>query len=363
MLRWPWSRKPSPGRAEHRAGGYTDTITSQFVAAAFGEGAMSPLGLSALETAAGLWARGFAAAEVTGDRGALDPVTLSHLARELCRTGNSMWWIRLGDAGAVRLLPVGDWDPHGPYDPELVSYRISVYGASDNIVRWVPNDGVVHAKYAFDSTRPYYGISPMQYANQTGTLAGYLERRLGEEASAAVGSLLPVPEQAGAEGDGDDPADPLAPLKKDMAAAKGRTLFVETTAAGWGDGRTAAPQAEWTPRRFGPAPPEANVKLRAAAFESVLNACGIPIALTGHGEAAGLREAWRVFLHGTLAPIARLIETEASRKLDSVVRINFDNLMASDLQGRARSYKSLVDGGMPGPDAAMLCGFHPGRAG
>ena len=320
---------------------------------------MSPLGLSAVETAAGLWARGFAAAEVMGDRGALDPSTLAHMARELCRTGNSMWWIRLGDAGRVRLLPVGDWDPHGPYDPELVSYRISIYGASDNIVRWVPSSGVIHAKYAYDSTRPYYGISPMQYANSTGTLAGFLEQRLGEEASAAVGSLLPVPDQAGAEG-GDDATDPLAGLKGDMKSARGKTLFVESMAAGWGDGRTAAPQAEWTPRRFGPAPPEANVKLRQATLESVLNACGIPIALTGHGEAAGLREAWRVFLHGTLAPLASLVEVEASEKLDSQVKISFDGLMASDLQGRARAYKSLIDGGMPGPDAAMLCGFERG---
>ena len=363
MRLWPFGRKAAPDGSERRQGGYTDTITSQFVAAAFGDGAMSPLGLSALETAAGLWSRGFAAAEVTGDRGALDPITLSHMARELCRSGNSMWWIRVGDAGDVRLLPVGDWDPHGPYDPELVSYRISIYGASDNVVRWVPNDGVIHAKYAFDSTRPYYGVSPMAYAHSSGTLAGYLERRLGEEASAAVGHLLPVPDRHGAEGPDDDGTDPLAAFKSDLGSAKGRTLLVESTAAGWGDGRAAAPQAEWTPKRFGGAPPAPNVALRQAASEAVLNACGVPVALTGHGEASGLREAWRVFLHGTLAPLARLIETEASRKLDSEVRINFDGLMASDLQGRARAYKSLVDGGMPGPDAATLCGFERSRDG
>ena len=99
------------------------------------------------------------------------------------------------------------------------------------------------------------------------------------------------------------------------------------------------------------------MKLRQAAFESVLNACRVPVSLTGHGEAAGLREAFRVFTHSTLGPVARLIAHEARMKLESDVRISFDHLQAADIQGRARAYKSLVDGGMPGADAAVLCGF------
>ena len=167
-----------------------------------------------------------------------------------------------------------------------------------------------------------------------------------------------MPDRHGAEGGDDDGAesDPLARFKTDLAAIAGKTLLVESTAGGYGD-RAAAPQAEFTPRRIGAAVPEGNVRLRAAAAESVLNACGIPISLTGHGEAAGLREAWRVFLHGTLAPIGRIIEHEASEKLGGRVRIDFSALMASDLQGRARAFKGLVDGGIEVGAAATLAGF------
>ena len=355
-MRW---QNGSPVREpEKRAtgGAFGEAVASAFYQAALGTAAEpSALEIGAVEVAAGLWSRGFAAAECAGDRGALPAPTLAHIARSLCRRGESIHLVRVRD-GAVSLIPVGTWDVRGGPQPDEWFYRCDVFGASDHATYVVPASSVLHVRYAYDAERPWLGVSPLTWARQTGQLAAWSERRLTEESSAAVGNLLPVPDRHGDSGD-DEEADPLNQLKADLAKIGGKTLLIESTATAWGDGRGAAPQADWKPHRIGPAPPAPNVALRAAALESVLAACGIPEGLTGAGEGSAMRESWRVFMHGTLQPLARLVEHEASMKLDSDVRISFDGLMASDLQGRARSYKSLVDGGMPGPDAAMLCGF------
>ena len=78
-----------------------------------------------------------------------------------------------------------------------------------------------------DPARPWAGVSPMQHASDTGSLSGWLERRLSEEASAPVGSFLPVAKYEPGPGvDLDDPDadDPLGQLRADIGNAKGSTL-------------------------------------------------------------------------------------------------------------------------------------------
>ena len=64
------------------------------------------------------------------------------------------------------------------------------------------------------------------------------------------------------EGGGDGESDPLAELISDLRTVRGRVLLLETTGAGWGDGRGAAPMRDWRPERPGPNPP--------ASFEAVM---------------------------------------------------------------------------------------------
>ena len=94
---------------------------------------------------------------------------------------------------------------------------------------------VLHFRYGSDPARPWAGISPLGFAYLTGKLAGGLELRLSQEAQARVGYLLPVP---GDGGDGSDD-DPHKRLKADLAALAGNTSLIETTAAGWGEGKVA----------------------------------------------------------------------------------------------------------------------------
>ena len=87
--------------------------------------------------------------------------------------------------------------------------------------------------------------------------------------------MIPIPADGG---DGTDD-DPMRLFKADLASARGRTILAETTAAGWGDGKTAAPQADYKPQRFGASPPDSLPNLRTEAGLSVLSACGVPVSL------------------------------------------------------------------------------------
>ena len=51
-------------------------------------------------------------------------------------------------------------------------------------------------------------------------------------------------------------------------------------------------------------PPEGNVRLFRSAKEAVLGACGYPVQLDQDSDGTAQREAWRRYLHGTVAPFS-----------------------------------------------------------
>ena len=54
-----------------------------------------------------------------------------------------------------------------------------------------------------------------------------------------------------------------------------------------------------------------------------------------------------------------LLAAELADKLDAPdLRLSFDRLFASDLQGRARSFQSMRNGGIELPDARRLAGLN-----
>ena len=134
--------------------------------------------------------------------------------------------------------------------------------------------------------------------------------------------------------------------------------MVETTASGWGE-RADRPRDDWRPQRLGANPPAVLGDLvDTVGYTGCSQACGVPPALVRPGaDGTASREAWRQFLHATVAPVARLIEAELSDKLDSSITLNFDTLYASDLSGRARAFASLVNGGLSADKAATLAGL------
>ena len=134
--------------------------------------------------------------------------------------------------------------------------------------------------------------------------------------------------------------------------------LVETTAAGFGEGRGAAPMQDWKPRRFGADPPDTLRGLRADVYEAVCAACGVPPQLAmGQSDGTLARESWRRFVMGRVEPLARVWAVELARKLDAPgLALSFRELWAHDQAGRAQAFKSLAAGGMPLADAAAASG-------
>ena len=345
MMRLPWKRsEPEPEPERRAALPFTDSVVAALTAQAAGTAAGDPSAIAALEAAAGLYAMAFAGARVTPENAmtaGLSPACRALMARNLIRRGADVHQIEVR-GGAVRLRPVGSWDVRGGADESGWWYRADVFGPSGNETRFVPSSSVVHARYAVDPSRPWYGIGPLGWARATGTLAANLEARLGEEAGGPVGHVMPVPLDGG---DGEED-DSLAMMKADLAAAKGRTILAETTAGGWGEGKMAAPLSDWKASRFGASPPDSLPTLRTDAGLAVLSACQVPAGLFTDADGTSQREAWRRWAMGPLAGLAATVEAELSAKLDQPVRLDFGHLWAADMAGRAASFKAMVTAGM-----------------
>ena len=361
MKLWPFGRsekRAAQGGGSQGGAGFTDAVVQALLAQAAGGTTADPSATAALEAAAGSYARAFAVAEVTPATAAtraLNPAVLSLMARDLIRRGESVHVIEVGRYG-VRLTPAGSWDVRGGFDPLTWRYRVDLFGPSGNITRHLPGASVVHARYSTDRERPWLGVAPLAWARLTSKLHANLEDALSDEAGGKRGHILPVP--AGPDADGDDTDDPNASLRADLANMRGDTVMAETTAHGWGEGKSAAPLADLKPNRIGANPPASMAALRNDSGMAVLAACGCAADLFVPGDAAGQRESWRRFLHGSVQPLGDLLAAELAIKLDVPgLRLDFRDLFASDLSGRARAFGSLVKGGMEMERAARLAGL------
>ena len=360
MKLWPFGRTEkrakTQGGGSQGGAGFTDAIVGALLAQAAGGTTADASATAALEAAAGSYARAFAVASVEPDTPAtraLTPELLALMARDLIRRGEFVHVIEVGREG-VRLLPAGSWDVRGRPDPDTWHYRCDTFGPSGNVTRNLPGAAVIHGRYSVDPARPWWGVSPLGWARLTGKLHANLEDAIADEAGGTRGHILPVPQGPAT----DDDTDPLADLRADIASLRGKTVLAETVAAAWGEGTLAAPVADWRPQRIGANPPPSLATLRTDSAQAVLSACGCSADLFVAGDAAGQRESWRRFLHGSVQPLGDLLAAELAVKLDVPgLRLTFDRLFASDLSGRARAFGSLVQGGMDADRAATLAGL------
>ena len=344
-MKWPWSK------TETRSGGYEGAILGAFEAAA----TATPRAQStaALEAASSLIARCLASATVEGPAhliSGVTPAVLAQSGRSLIRLGEQVFELDVTTTGTVRLLAAGYHDVYGGADPLSWTYRTSVYGPSGTTTRHLPAAGVVHLKYLTDPVRPWCGVAPLRAAAIAGRLSAEVSHALADEVSGPRGSLLPLPV------DGDDPT--VEPLKADVRNLRGKIAFVESVRTMHAGAAGNAPQDDWKPRRLGANPAASEVALLGRAFVEVASACGCPAVLFSEtGDGTARREAFRQFMHTTLEPVARLISTELTAKMESPIALNLDRLFAADLAGRARAFQSMVGGGMATDKAAGLAGL------
>ena len=338
---WPFERKP-----EHR--NYTDAITAQILQASGKQPDTDPYTIAALEIGAGLLQRAFSLADVTGAD--IDPAVLGDMARKVVVHGEAVYYYDL--AG---LYPVAQWEvTGGSYTPDTWRYVLELPTPSGRTVSVsIESARILHPRYSYDAVQPWIGIGPLKRMILSGKLQANVETSLRDEASGAVGYLLPIPTG------GDD--DSVRDMKADIKTLAGKVAVVETTAGGWGEGRLAAPSQDYQPKRIGPNPPQAMIEILRGNQQSILAALGVPIELVTASDGTGQREAWRRCLHGTIQPLGALLSAELSRVYRRQVTLSFDRLMASDIQGRARAFQSMVGGGMPLNEAAAQSGLLEGE--
>ena len=353
-MRWPWQKPETRSTSQT----YTSLRTLASSEAAAGTDT-APLATAALEAAAGLNSRCLAAAVVRADpiiERALTPPVLALIARNLIRRGEDFHLIRVRN-GRLELRPQGVTYAVGKSaDPLAWTYSTQEYGPTDSMHRWVPAASMVHCRYAVDSTRPWIGVPPWSWASSTGAAIAALERMVANEAKAPHGHLLGVPE-APALSDDDD-TGPLDGFRNDLAAAKGRTLVMER-ASDWKQGEPSGAARGGIEHETYGLDRSLLDPLRTATGRDVLAACGVPPTLfVANSDGTAQREAFRRYLHGSLRPLARIMESELRLKLDAPdLELDLSELHAADVAGRARSFGQLVQAGVHPQDAAANTGI------
>ena len=324
---------------------FTSQVSGNIENEAVGNTAGARLSQAAIrEICSGIYGRAFASADVSpvGLQPALTPAVLEAIGRSFITAGESVFEIVVN--GTLRLRPCSTWDIDGNPDPDSWVYKLELSGPSKTISKSVPGSQVVHCRYGASQDTPWQGCSPLD-SSITKQLVGNLEYRIMQESATPTGYLLPLPQSANTE-----------ELRADLGNIQGGLLTVESTSTNW-EGGGRRPANDWEVQRLGAQFDGQQVTLRRDINYTLLASCGLsPIFLNPEGTGA-LREAYRIFLHATLSPVAKLVSSELSEKLEQEVTLSFQSLFAADVQGRARAYRSLVDAQMPPGDAAKIVGL------
>ena len=346
-----WRKKPET----REQSSYTDTLISYLVGQASGSIADSA-STAAVEAAAGALSRAFASAEVTGPdfaQRAVTPAFLGQIGRDLVRKGSSLHVITLsGDQ--VRLIPASTFTPLGESDdPAAWRWECTTGGPSGTTTRNMPDEGVIFAAWGHEPGRGYRGTGPLDFASTTAKLGAETERSMGDEAAGPISNIIPYPSDGG---DGSE-NDPHKDLKADISRARGKALLVETTAGGHDTGMAGAPRKDWVANRLGPDFPVSMATVQKQAFASVLAACGCPPGLFEAGaDGTSQREALRRWHLNVVMPLAKMLEYELTMKLESQVRLKFDNYPL-DLVSRATTIDKLVRAGISTENARTIAGL------
>ena len=347
-MRFPWTRRIEL-REDTRTGFSEQSIDAAVEAATGASPELAAARTAAAEFGVGLFARAFASATVDPPVAALTPVVLASLIRRLLLTGNAVYRVRVSPRTGIALDAASSFDITGRSNPETWFYRMDIPAPSVVERAHARYASVVHIRINAASESPWLGSSPLASAGLSSRLLSRLELRMSEEAGSRSGYLLPIPSGT--------PEEIQDGLKRDLANMKGNVGLVESTAAGWGQGRDNAPQVDWQHRRFGATIPVGNIEIRRDASADVLGVIGVPPAMWKATDGTSLREGYRQFLASGLRAYATLIESELSLKLERPLRLNFSRLAAADVSGRARAYGVLVTNGMSDADAREITGI------
>lgn len=338
MKFWPWKR----GGADLETRATQFDMVPGYVAAKRNnvrlEGAAA---LSATVAACGgAWSRAFAMMRAEPDAALLPADMLATLGLDLLLKGESCWHIRTLQ-GEIDLVPVAAWDELGGGHFTLHISRPNttetVAALESEVLRLVINP---------DPLQPWRGRSPLHFAGLSPVLMAEIEAALSGALPYAGKGLLPMP----ATLSGDQSGKVLSGLQSGSLAVI--TSKADMAVHSGGD-RNEVRRVELTPDMRGLELPDS----ASGLHNRLLTACGIPPAmLSDTGNAGASREAYRLFVLGTISPLARILLPELKAKL-GIERLALTDLMAADVAGRARAVASLVQAGVPVQVAMSLVGW------
>ena len=218
--------------------------------------------------------------------------------------------------GSVYLVPAQEaWTIYGGEDPEEWIVDATLTGA-ETVFRYVaPRSAWLHIIRDADPGYPWRGVSALQRSNLTRAMAMAAEDALLRESQMPTKALIPMPQ-------GNIDKDTL---RNDIQNRAYQVAFPETTAGGFGSGRTSAPTTDWNPKRLMPTPDPALVQASSDAQARVVAALGAHPALIGGGAKNGSvdREAVKQFRKFLMQPIARLIEENAWRAFGERITLSW----------------------------------------
>ena len=291
--------------------------------------------------AAGVWSRSFAMLTPRGGLAdLLSPDVLAGIGLDLALRGESVWHIGLAGGDAVlRRASAWDriaddrWHVHIPHPHRTETIR----ALGDEVVALAINT---------DPSAPWQGRSPLRMMGNSPALAHALDTALADAAEWAGRGILTAP-----SGVPEDQTQGLLGRIKSgsMAMVRSKSDLGHHT----GGVREEWSRIEMTPNLAGLALPD-----HAARMDrQIVQAFGIPsVLISDSGNAGAQREAWRQLELGLIAPLARTIVPELSRKL-GVEALESTAMMAADTAGRARSVGALVKAGVPLAEACRLVGW------
>ena len=332
------SRRRSSPQAS--ADGYTGQLVEQAEREAeTGRPAVAPQGTAAVVACAGILARSLALVRPNDDHAeTLTPAVLAVIGRELILRGEALFYAMPGRPPCPATLNHLEGGP----DPQSWRYSLTAAGPSLAQIVRAPGGAVWHFRHNADPATPWAGRPPWKSAGVAAHALAAIEDALAAEAEIPAGTLLFEPSSG---------RDQDAEAKKAFTRKlRGKIAMIPTATTGG---------AAWpTPQRTGGRTDQHTAALDALAGKLAI-ACGIPPVLitTGAVNAGGMREGQRLLLHNLVAPVCRLIESEVAVKTGIPCDLDTTELFAADINGRARAYRSLVDGGMDPEAAAAICGL------
>ena len=214
----------------------TDVLVSAIQASAAGVSTENASAIAAIEVAAGMWSRAFAAATVkpqTLETRAITPAIMASIGRQLVMRGQSLHALMV-ERGQVRLDPIGYWD---------------IKGDSPNEDDWIVSRSILRADRIIqpDNLSQEHSELPLFLSSLLSRHGAYLQwtSRLQLESWRGISSKdcqtrlevrrgISFPCQKILEGKIKSRIT-WADLRSDLTNLKGRVGLVESSAGGWGD--------------------------------------------------------------------------------------------------------------------------------